>query len=229
MKGLLANLITVRDVSYATGLEVVAGGRLYNIVVDTEVGVHVILVQWCLGVLVSFADQWDSVTGVGDVFFVFEQVTGKKLLEKGELQRRYTIIPLNKISAKTLNDRVVNAAKSLVRDLNTARFGKSFCLIKKPDCLQWEALPHSVLFSACPFFLFCQVGEDNVHTALSLVGYESDLRKAMEYVFGSTLVCDTLDNAKKVAFDKQVMTKTVTLGGDIFDPQGTLSGGENIY
>lgn len=37
VKGLLANLITVRDVSYATGLEVVAGGRLYNIVVDTEV------------------------------------------------------------------------------------------------------------------------------------------------------------------------------------------------
>lgn len=58
------------------------------------------------------------------------------------------------------------------------------------------------------------------------MGYESDLRKAMEYVFGSTLVCDTLDNAKKVAFDKQVMTKTVTLGGDIFDPQGTLSGGK---
>uniref|UniRef100_A0A3Q2Z3P2 Structural maintenance of chromosomes 2 n=1 Tax=Hippocampus comes TaxID=109280 RepID=A0A3Q2Z3P2_HIPCM len=141
VKGLLANLISVRNVSYATALEVVAGGRLYNIVVDTE-------------------------------------VTGKKLLEKGELQRRYTIIPLNKISAKTLSDRVVNS-----------------------------------------------VGEDNVHTALSLVGYEPELRKAMEYVFGSTLVCDTLDNAKKVAFDKQVLTKTVTLGGDIFDPQGTLSGG----
>lgn len=78
------------------------------------------------------------------------------------------------------------------------------------------------------FSLLSQVGEDNVHTALSLVGYESDLRKAMEYVFGSTLVCDTLDNAKKVAFDKQVMTKTVTLGGDIFDPQGTLSGGESM-
>lgn len=47
---------------------------------------------------------------------VLLKVTGKKLLEKGELQRRYTIIPLNKISAKTLDDRVVNAAKSLVRD-----------------------------------------------------------------------------------------------------------------
>ncbi|XP_056891582.1 structural maintenance of chromosomes protein 2 [Takifugu flavidus] len=145
VKGLLANLITIQEVSYATALEVVAGGRLYNIVVDTE-------------------------------------VTGKKLLERGELQRRYTIIPLNKISARTLDDRVVNTAKSLV-------------------------------------------GRANVHTALSLVGYEADLRKAMQYVFGSTLVCDTLDNAKKVAFDKHVMTKTVTLGGDIFDPQGTLSGG----
>lgn len=71
------------------------------------------------------------------------------------------------------------------------------------------------------------MGEDNVHAALSLVGYEPELRKAMEYVFGSTLVCDTLDNAKKVAFEKQVLTKTVTLGGDIFDPQGTLSGGES--
>lgn len=39
VKGLLANLITIQDVSYATALEVVAGGRLYNIVVDTEVGV----------------------------------------------------------------------------------------------------------------------------------------------------------------------------------------------
>uniref|UniRef100_A0A8C1PTL5 Structural maintenance of chromosomes protein n=1 Tax=Cyprinus carpio TaxID=7962 RepID=A0A8C1PTL5_CYPCA len=143
--GLVANLFTVTDVSNATALEVVAGGRLYNIVVDNE-------------------------------------VTGKKLLEKGELKRRYTIIPLNKISSRTLNDNVVRTAKNLV-------------------------------------------GPDNVHTALSLVGYESELRKAMEYVFGTTLVCDSLDNAKKVAFDKGVSTKTVTLGGDVFDPQGTLTGG----
>ncbi|XP_066576458.1 structural maintenance of chromosomes protein 2 [Amia ocellicauda] len=145
VKGLVANLISVKDPSTATALEVVAGGRLYNVVVDTE-------------------------------------VTGKKILEKGELKRRYTIIPLNKISARCLNDGVVKTAKSLV-------------------------------------------GADNVHTALSLVGYESDLRKAMEYVFGSTMVCDCLDNAKKVTFDKRIMTKTVTLGGDVFDPQGTLSGG----
>ncbi|KAG8454999.1 hypothetical protein GDO86_001281 [Hymenochirus boettgeri] len=145
VKGLVASLISVKDVSTSTALEVVAGGRLYNVVVDTE-------------------------------------VTGKKLLEKGELKRRFTIIPLNKISARRLGQDTVNVAKTLV-------------------------------------------GADNVHLALTLVGYESELQKAMEYVFGMTLVCDTMDNAKKVTFDKRIMTKTVTLGGDTFDPQGTLSGG----
>ncbi|XP_077107072.1 structural maintenance of chromosomes protein 2 isoform X3 [Ranitomeya variabilis] len=145
VKGLIASLISVKDVSTATALEVVAGGRLYNVVVDTE-------------------------------------VTGKKLLEKGELKRRLTIIPLNKISAHCIGDDTIKVAKNLV-------------------------------------------GADNVNLALSLVGYESELQKAMEYVFGTTLVCDTLDNAKTVTFDKRVLTKTVTLDGDTFDPQGTLSGG----
>ncbi|XP_061487725.1 structural maintenance of chromosomes protein 2 [Rhineura floridana] len=145
VKGLVASLITVKDVSTATALEVVAGGRLYNVVVDTE-------------------------------------VTGKKLLEKGELRRRYTIIPLNKISARCVGKEPIEVAKTLV-------------------------------------------GEDNVHLALSLVGYESEIQKAMEYVFGGTLVCNNMDNAKRVTFDKRIMTKTVTLGGDTFDPQGTLSGG----
>nr|XP_056704036.1 structural maintenance of chromosomes protein 2 [Euleptes europaea] len=145
VKGLVASLITVKEASTATALEVVAGGRLYNVVVDTE-------------------------------------VTGKKLLEKGELKRRYTIIPLNKISARCVGKEAVKVAKNMV-------------------------------------------GEDNVHLALSLVGYESEVQKAMEYVFGGTLVCDNMDNAKKVTFDKKIMTKTVTLGGDTFDPQGTLTGG----
>ncbi|XP_053558666.1 LOW QUALITY PROTEIN: structural maintenance of chromosomes protein 2 [Bombina bombina] len=145
VKGLVISLITVKDISTATALEVVAGGRLYNVVVDTE-------------------------------------VTGKKLLEKGELKRRYTIIPLNKISARRLGQDAINVAKNLV-------------------------------------------GAENVNLALTLVGFESELQKAMEYVFGTTLVCDTMDNAKKVTFDKRILTKTVTLGGDTFDPQGTLSGG----
>ncbi len=42
------------------------------------------------------------------------------------------------------------------------------------------------------------MGKDKARSALSLVGYEDELRPAMVYVFGSTLICDTLESAKKV-------------------------------
>lgn len=45
---------------------------------------------------------------------VDSEVCGKKLLEKGELKRRVTVIPLNKIFASTINSDVVKQAESLV-------------------------------------------------------------------------------------------------------------------
>uniref|UniRef100_A0A8V0XSF3 Structural maintenance of chromosomes protein n=1 Tax=Gallus gallus TaxID=9031 RepID=A0A8V0XSF3_CHICK len=149
VKGLVVTLITVKDISTSKALEAVAGGKLYNIVVDTE-------------------------------------ATGKKILEKGQLKHRYTIIPLSKISAKCIGHEIISLAKNLI-------------------------------------------GHREVHIAISLIDYNSELQKAMEYVFGTTLVCSSMDNAKKVTFDKRIMRKTVTLQGDIFDPQGTLSGGASSH
>ncbi|NWV28362.1 SMC2 protein, partial [Origma solitaria] len=145
VKGPVVSLFTVKDPSKARALEAVGGGKLYNIIVDTE-------------------------------------VTAKKLLEKGELKHRYTIIPLNKISARCVSEDTVKLAESLT-------------------------------------------GHANTHLALSLIEYKPELQKAMEYVFGTTLVCNNMDNAKKVTFDKRIMTRSVTLDGDVFDPQGTLHGG----
>ncbi|NXF45400.1 SMC2 protein, partial [Oceanites oceanicus] len=145
VKGPVVSFITLKDLSKARALEAVAGSKLYNIIVDTE-------------------------------------VTGKKLLEKGELKHRYTIIPLNKISARCVGQDTIKLAQTLA-------------------------------------------GCDDLHLALSLVGYESELQKAMEYVFGTTVICNNMDNAKKVAFDKRIMTRSVTLDGDVFDPEGTLRGG----
>ncbi|XP_070563660.1 structural maintenance of chromosomes protein 2-like [Ptychodera flava] len=145
VKGLVAQLINVKDINTAAALEAAAGGKLYNVVVDNE-------------------------------------VTVKKLLQKGQLKRRYTFIPLNKITSKTISPDVVKRAESLV-------------------------------------------GKENVNTALSLIDYDKEVKAAMEYSFGTTLVCDGLQNAKKVCFDPKVMTRTVTLGGDQYDPSGVLSGG----
>lgn len=145
VKGVVASLMTVKNPKTATALEVVAGGRLYNVVVDSS-------------------------------------DTGKLLLSKGKLKQKVTIIPLDKINHRQLDQNRVDAAK---------RIG----------------------------------GKNNVNLAITLVGYDNEIRNAMEYVFGTTLVCDCLETAKKVTFDKNVRAKSVTLEGDAFSPQGTLQGG----
>jgi structural maintenance of chromosome 2 len=64
VKGLVASLISLRKEDYnkSTALEITAGGRLYNVVVEDE-------------------------------------KVGKDLLSKGQLKKRVTLIPLNKINA----------------------------------------------------------------------------------------------------------------------------------
>ena len=45
----------------------------------------------------------------------------------------------------------------------------------------------------------------------------------MEYVFGSSLVCRDKESARLVC--EKPRLKTVTLDGDLYDPQGTVTGG----
>lgn len=146
VKGLVAQLFTLdkEKTQAGTALEICAGGRLYNVVVDTS-------------------------------------ETGTQLLQNGKLRKRVTIIPLNKISAFKASAEKIGAAKRLAP-------GK-------------------------------------VDLALSLIGYDDEVSAAMEYVFGSTLVCEDAETAKRVTFDAAVRLKSVTLEGDVYDPSGTLSGG----
>lgn len=68
-------------------------------------------------------------------------------------------------------------------------------------------------------------GADNVWPALSLIRYSQPLTPAMEFIFGSTLICRDIVTAKKVCYHPDVRARCVTLDGDICDPSGTLSGG----
>ncbi len=148
VKGLVAQLFTLnKDKSMAgTALEICAGGRLYNVVVDS-------------------AD------------------TGSQLLQNGKLKKRVTIIPLNKMSAFKASAEKVGAAQKLAP-------GK-------------------------------------VDLALSLIGYDHEVSAAMDYVFGTTLICQDAETARIVTFDPAVRLKSVTLEGDVYDPSGTLSGGSS--
>ena len=148
VKGLVAQLFTLdKEQSRAgTALEICAGGRLYNVVVDSA-------------------------------------ETGSQLLQHGQLRKRVTIIPLDKIAAFKVSAEKIGAAQKLVP-------GK-------------------------------------VNLALSLIGYDQEVSAAMDYVFGSTLVCEDAETAKRVTFDPAVRMKSVTLEGDVYDPSGTLSGGSS--
>ena len=148
VKGLVAQLFTLdQDKAQAgTALEVCAGGRLYNVVVDTA-------------------------------------ETGTQLLQNGKLRKRVTIIPLNKISAFRASAEKVGAAQ--------------------------------------------KIAPGKVDIALSLIGFDREVSAAMDYVFGSTLICQDAETAKRVTFDPAVRMKSVTLEGDIYDPSGTLSGGSS--
>lgn len=63
------------------------------------------------------------------------------------------------------------------------------------------------------------VGASNVVTALSLIEYDNMLKPVMEYVFGSVLICPDMEIARRVAFHPGIEKKTITLEGDVFDPQ----------
>lgn len=148
VKGLVAQLFTLdKDKTRAgTALEICAGGRLYNVVVDSA-------------------------------------EVGTQLLQNGKLRKRVTIIPLDKIASFKASADKTGAAQKLAPGM--------------------------------------------VDLALSLVGYEEEVSAAMEYVFGSTLVCENAETAKRVTFDPAVRMKSVTLEGDVYDPSGTLSGGSS--
>ena len=55
--------------------------------------------------------------------------------------------------------------------------------------------PHT----SSPNYVFFKVGDANVSSALSLVGYEKDIEAAMKFVFGSSFICKDMEDAKKVS------------------------------
>ncbi|WFD43079.1 Structural maintenance of chromosomes protein 2 [Malassezia psittaci] len=70
-----------------------------------------------------------------------------------------------------------------------------------------------------------RLAPNRVELALDLIECDPEVRPAMEYVFGQTLVCKDAETARRVTFDKNVQMKSVTIDGDTYDPAGRLAGG----
>lgn len=125
-----------------------------------------------------------SVCGGGALYnlVVDDEIVSQKILEKGQLQTRTTIIPITKIRGSTIpSDRVALAQKL--------------------------------------------VGRDNCIPAIDLIEYDPQLQAVMEYVFGRTFICRDMNAAKQVTYHKNILVRSITMDGDVLDPEGTLSGG----
>lgn len=106
--------------------------------------------------------------------------TGKLLLQKGGLRKRVTIIPLNKISHTIVDQANMRKAQQLA-----ASKGGQVCCCRSSDL---------IMIKSNIFIPTLSVLQANL--ALELVGYDKEIRAAMEHVFGTTIVCDSLDVAK---------------------------------
>uniref|UniRef100_A0A663EL13 Structural maintenance of chromosomes 1B n=1 Tax=Aquila chrysaetos chrysaetos TaxID=223781 RepID=A0A663EL13_AQUCH len=53
------------------------------------------------------------------------------------------------------------------------------------------------------------------------------LKKVIQFVSGNSLICETVKEAKKIAFDGPVRLKTVALDGTLFLKSGVISGGSS--
>ncbi|PRP86269.1 structural maintenance of chromosomes 1A [Planoprotostelium fungivorum] len=64
----------------------------------------------------------------------------------------------------------------------------------------------------------------NIKPVLDVINFDPMFEKAMLYVVGSTLVCDTLDQARRLAFDDpRDRKKVVTLGGVLIAKSGLMT------
>lgn len=72
-----------------------------------------------------------------------------------------------------------------------------------------------------------RVSRGEAELALNLINYKDEVKPVMQYVFGNVFICNTQEVAKKLAFDPNIKVKAISLDGDVYDPNGIMSGGAN--
>jgi structural maintenance of chromosome 1 len=60
---------------------------------------------------------------------------------------------------------------------------------------------------------------------IDTINFDASVERAMSYACGSSVVCDTLDIAKHICYDKKIPVKAVTLEGYIIHKAGLMTGG----
>lgn len=68
-------------------------------------------------------------------------------------------------------------------------------------------------------------GISGARLTIDAIDFDSSLERAMSYACGGSIVCDTLDIAKHVCYDRRIQVKAVTLEGFVIHKAGLMTGG----
>lgn len=68
-----------------------------------------------------------------------------------------------------------------------------------------------------------------VGVASRLIKYDPSFENAVSYLLGRTLICTDMDTALQIASASGYAYKIVTLGGDVVNPSGSLTGGSTYH
>lgn len=68
-------------------------------------------------------------------------------------------------------------------------------------------------------------GISGARLTIDAIEFEPSLERAMSYACGGSIVCDTLDIAKHVCYERKVQVKAVTLEGFVIHKAGLMTGG----
>ncbi|KAM0678384.1 Structural maintenance of chromosomes protein 2 [Binucleata daphniae] len=142
----------------------------------------------------KYKDAIDVILGGRRNYIIVENENIGEELIKNSGNKRMNVIPLNKIKS------TYNSAVS--KEISKREWNKN----SKSDMNNENANTYS-----------------SPNCAINYLRYDSFLKPAIDYIFGSFYVCESKEDAKKVCFEYN--TTCVTVDGNVYDPRGVVTGG----
>jgi structural maintenance of chromosome 1 len=68
-------------------------------------------------------------------------------------------------------------------------------------------------------------GISGARLTIDTIDFDASLERAMSYACGSSVVCDSLEIAKRICYEKRIQVKAVTLEGFVIHKAGLMTGG----
>eukprot|EP00922_Rhytidocystis_sp_ex-Travisia-forbesii_P015230 GHVS01022736.1.p1 GENE.GHVS01022736.1~~GHVS01022736.1.p1 ORF type:complete len:810 (+),score=142.43 GHVS01022736.1:509-2938(+) len=118
-----------------------------------------------------------------------------------------------------------STAKSLLAHNRFSHGYRKVTMLPIRDCRVAEPIRRDQLVSARRAVGSEADDDSRVLASLECIIFDSRYIRPLQFVYGNTLICNTADVARKIAYDPSIRLSTCTFKGDMFKPSGAMHGG----